>query len=123
MPTSKVARLERDGDLAIIVFNNPSVKSITVEARLGLRTMIDELEGSSGIKAAILMCEGTTFFSGADIGEFKGPPKEEEYRALFNAIEALEIPVIAAMHGTVLGGGLEIALACHYRVAAPKARF
>ena len=123
MPTSKVARLERDGDLAFIVVNNPPVNTITAEVRARLRAVLDELKGSSGIKAAILMCEGTTFFSGADIGEFKGPPKEEEYRALFNAIEALEIPVIAAMHGTVLGGGLEIALACHYRVAAPKARF
>ena len=67
--------------------------------------------------------QGSTFFSGADIGEFSGPPQEEEYRALFNAYEDLSIPVVAAMHGTVLGGGLEIALACHYRVAAPGTRF
>ena len=65
----------------------------------------------------LLLCEGRTFFSGADIAEFSGPPREEEYRQLFNAIEALPVPVVAAMHGTVLGGGLEIALACHYRVA------
>src|SRR5690606_37132515 len=96
---------------------------ITAEVRAGLRAVLDELKKLSGVKAAVLMCEGSTFFSGADIGEFKGPPKEEEYRALFNSIEALEVPVIAAMHGTVLGGGLEIALACHYRLAAAKARF
>ena len=65
------------------------------------------------------MCEGNTFFSGADIGEFSGPPREVEYRTLFNGFEALEVPVVAAMHGTVMGGGLEIALACHYRIAAP----
>ena len=121
--TSQVVRLERDGDLAFIVVHNPPVNTITAEVRAGLRSALDELKGFSGVKAVLLMCEGTTFFSGADIGEFKGPPKEEEYRALFNAIEALEVPVIAAMHGTVLGGGLEIALACHYRIAAAKARF
>ena len=68
----------------------------------------------------LLLCEGSTFFSGADIGEFSGPPKEEEYRELFNGYEALPVPVVAAMHGTVMGGGLEIALACHYRVAVAR---
>ncbi len=77
----------------------------------------------AAIRAVILICEGSTFFSGADIGEFSGPPREVEYRLLFNALEALDVPVIAAMHGTVMGGGLEIALACHYRVAAPATRF
>jgi 3-hydroxyacyl-CoA dehydrogenase len=75
------------------------------------------------VKAALLLCEGSTFFSGADIGEFAGPPKEEEYRRLFNQFEALPFPVVAGMHGTVMGGGLEIALACHYRAAAPGTRF
>src|SRR5690606_20990963 len=74
-------------------------------------------------RGVLLLCEGNTFFSGADIGEFSGPPKEEEYRALFNGYEALGIPVVAAMHGTVMGGGLEIALACHYRIAAAGTRF
>ena len=123
MSTSQVVRLERDGDLAFIVAHNPPVNTITAEVRAGLRAALDELARLSGIKAVILLCEGSTFFSGADIGEFKGPPKEEEYRALFNSIEALDVPVVVAMHGTVLGGGLEIALACHYRIAAPKARF
>ena len=76
-----------------------------------------------GVKAVVLRCEGGTFFSGADIGGFNGPPKETEYRALLGRFEALLVPVIAAMHGTVLGGGLEIALACHYRIAAPGTRF
>ena len=72
---------------------------------------------------AVLMCSGSTFFSGADISEFSGPPQEEAYRALFNRLEGLAIPLVAAMHGTVLGGGLEIALACHYRIALPGTRF
>ena len=121
--TSKLVRLERDGELALIVAHNPPVNTITAEVRAGLRTALEELHRAANVKAVLLMCEGSTFFSGADIGEFKGPPKEEEYRTLFNAFEALEIPVIAAMHGTVLGGGLEIGLACHYRVAASGARF
>ncbi len=69
------------------------------------------------------MCSGSTFFSGADIAEFSGPPQEEAYRALFRRLEGLPVPVVAAMHGTVLGGGLEIALACHYRIALPGTRF
>ncbi|MFL6549188.1 MAG: 3-hydroxyacyl-CoA dehydrogenase NAD-binding domain-containing protein [Povalibacter sp.] len=121
--TSKLVRLERDGELALIVAHNPPVNTITAEVRAGLREALDELQRASNVKAVLLMCEGSTFFSGADIGEFKGPPKEEEYRTLFNSIEALDVPVIAAMHGTVLGGGLEIALACHYRIAAAGARF
>ncbi|MFL6620817.1 MAG: 3-hydroxyacyl-CoA dehydrogenase NAD-binding domain-containing protein [Povalibacter sp.] len=121
--TSKLVRLERDGELALIVAHNPPVNTITAEVRAGLRTALEELHRAANVKAVLLMCEGSTFFSGADIGEFKGAPKEEEYRTLFNAIEALDVPVIAAMHGTVLGGGVEIALACHYRVAAASARF
>ena len=121
--TSKLVRLERDGELALIVVHNPPVNTITADVRAGLREALDELQSAAGVQAVILMCEGSTFFSGADIGEFKGPPKEAEYRVLFNAIEALEVPVVAAMHGTVLGGGLEIALACHYRVAAAGTRF
>ena len=70
-----------------------------------------------------MMCSGSTFFSGADIAEFGGPPQEEAYRALFRRLEGLPVPVIAAMHGTVLGGGLEISLACHYRIALPGTRF
>jgi 3-hydroxyacyl-CoA dehydrogenase len=116
-------RVERDGELALIVAHNPPVNTITAEVRAGLREALGEIRRATDIRAIVLMCEGSTFFSGADIGEFSGPPREVEYRNLFNAIEALEVPVIAAMHGTVMGGGLESALACHYRIAAPTARF
>src|SRR5690606_12763834 len=84
---------------------------------------LESLAGRDEVRAVVLCCGGSTFFSGADIGEFNGPPKEEEYRRLFNAVESLPYPVVAAMHGTVMGGGLEIALACHHRVAAPGTRF
>ena len=106
--------------IAVLAVNNPPVNTINAAVRAALFKVLDEI-GTP--KALVLLCEGSTFFSGADIGEFSGPPKEEEYRRLFNAIENLPFPVVAAMHGTVMGGGLEIALASHYRVAAPGTRF
>ena len=116
-------RVARQADVAVISVNNPPVNTITAAVRAGLARGLDEVAALPGVKAVVLRCEGGTFFSGADIGEFNGPPKEAEYRALFARFEALLVPVIAAMHGTVLGGGLEIALACHYRIAAPGTRF
>jgi 3-hydroxyacyl-CoA dehydrogenase len=121
--SSECVRVERDRELALIVAHNPPVNTITAEVRAGLTAALREIGADGSLRGVILMCEGSTFFSGADIGEFSGPPREIEYRVLFNAIEALELPVIAAMHGTVMGGGLEIALACHYRIAAHATRF
>ena len=123
MSSSSVVRLERDGDLALVVVHNPPVNTITAEVRSGLRQALEQIQASQDLRGVVLLCEGSTFFSGADIGEFSGPPKEEEYRELFNGYEASSVPVVAAMHGTVMGGGLEIALACHYRVAAAGTRF
>jgi 3-hydroxyacyl-CoA dehydrogenase len=121
--SSQIVRVERNGELALIVASNPPVNTITAEVRAGLARALEEVRSAQDIRAVVLLCEGSTFFSGADIGEFSGPPREVEYRVLFNGFEALEIPVIAAMHGTVMGGGLEIALACHYRVAVAATRF
>ena len=128
MPDSSVVRVERDGELALVIVHNPPVNTITADVRAGLAEALRKIHltfnsGGPDVRAVLLLCEGSTFFSGADIGEFSGPPKEEEYRELFNGYEALNVPVVAAMHGTVMGGGLEIALACHYRVAVPSARF
>ena len=121
--SSKCVRVEREGELALIVVHLPPVNTIKAEVRAGLREALEEIRSAEGLRAVILMCEGSTFFSGADIGEFSGSPREVEYRTLFNGFEALDIPVVAAMHGTVMGGGLEIALASHYRVAGPATRF
>jgi 3-hydroxyacyl-CoA dehydrogenase len=121
--SSKIVRVERDGELALIVAHNPPVNTITADVRAGLAEALDVIRQDRSIQATVLSCEGSTFFSGADIGEFSGPPREVEYRLLFNALEALDMPVVVAMHGTVMGGGLEIALACHYRVAAPSTKF
>ncbi|MFO7306139.1 MAG: 3-hydroxyacyl-CoA dehydrogenase NAD-binding domain-containing protein [Gammaproteobacteria bacterium] len=123
MEQKKTVTAQRDGEIALLVANNPPVNTINASVRNDLGRALDEIRSWTDIKAVVLLCEGSTFFSGADIGEFAGPPREEEYRRLFNAIENLSVPVIAAMHGTVLGGGLEIALACHYRIALPRTRF
>lgn len=123
MSSSNVVRVERDGELAVVVVHNPPVNTIDAEVRAGLQQALSQIQSSKDVRGVLLLCEGSTFFSGADIGEFSGPPREEEYRQLFNGYEALSVPAVAAMHGTVMGGGLEIALACHYRVAAAGARF
>jgi 3-hydroxyacyl-CoA dehydrogenase len=115
-------RLERDDELALIVVCHPPVNTIDAGVRAGLAAAVREIAADHSVRGVLLLCEGRTFFSGADIAEFSGPPREAEYRQLFNAIEALPVPVVAAMHGTVLGGGLEIALACHYRVAEVATR-
>jgi 3-hydroxyacyl-CoA dehydrogenase len=121
----------RSGDIAVLTVDNPPVNTITAAVRADLSAALSLLEqqlqsprppAPQPPRAVLLQCAGKTFFSGADIGEFHGPPKEAEYRTLFARLEALPVPVVAAMHGTVLGGGLEIALACHYRLAASDAR-
>ncbi len=112
------------GQIALITVDNPPVNVITSEIRAALRGALIEVRRlvPAKARAVVLLCKGSTFFSGADIGEFSGPPKEQEYRQLFGELEQLPVPVVAAMHGTVMGGGVEVALACHYRVAAPGTR-
>jgi 3-hydroxyacyl-CoA dehydrogenase len=122
MSNESVVRVERDGELALIVVNNPPVNTIDARVRTGLSDAQRQVAADPSVRGIILLCEGSTFFSGADIGEFGGPPKEEEYRQIFNSYEQLSVPVVAALHGTVLGGGLEIALACHYRIAKAGTR-
>jgi 3-hydroxyacyl-CoA dehydrogenase len=118
-----VARVERDAELALLIVDSPPVNTIDATVRAELSAAVRAIAADATVRGVLLLCEGRTFFSGADMAEFGGPPREEEYRQLLDAIEAMSVPVVAAMHGTVLGGGLEIALACHYRVAAPATRF
>lgn len=112
-----------DDGVAVIAVNNPPVNTVSAAVREGLFAAIADLRTRQGVTAVVLVCEGSTFFSGADIAEFAGPPKEAEFRELFRQLEQLPVPVVAGMHGTAMGGGLELALACHYRVAVPGARF
>jgi 3-hydroxyacyl-CoA dehydrogenase len=120
---SSIVTLSRAGNVAVLTVNNPPVNTLSIKVREQTHAALDEMERWPDVKAALLICEGKTFFSGADINEFAGPPQEVAYRQMFARLEQLTIPLVVAMHGTVMGGGLEIALAGHYRLAAPGTRF
>ncbi|MDE2364021.1 MAG: enoyl-CoA hydratase/isomerase family protein [Hyphomicrobiales bacterium] len=120
MPEMVDVRLQ-DG-VAVITVSAPPVNTITSEVRSALNGALDQVAKLEGVRAIVLACAGSTFFSGADIGEFSGPPKEAEYRALFARLEQQNVPVVAALFGTSLGGGYEITLACHYRIAQARTR-
>jgi 3-hydroxyacyl-CoA dehydrogenase len=112
----------RHGDVLIILSNNPPVNALSTPVRQGLVDAIAEAEGDDSIKAVVIACEGQTFFAGADITEFGKPPQQPWLPVVVDTIENCSKPVVAAIHGTALGGGLEVALACHYRVADKSAK-
>ena len=117
-----VVSLAIEDGIAVVTINNPPVNVISAAVRAGLNEALTVLGARADVRAVVLAAEGSTFCSGADIAEFSGPPKEAEYRDLFRRLEQLPVPLVVALHGTVLGGGLELSLACHYRIAAPEAR-
>ena len=109
-------------DILVVTANNPPVNALRAAVRQGLVAAIAEAEGDGSIKALVIACAGSTFFAGADISEFGKPPVMPLLPEVVNAIENCTKPVVAAIHGTALGGGLEVALGCHYRVAVPSAK-
>ena len=114
-------RLIPTAPVAVIEIDNPPVNATSQAVREGLLAAIHEVERNPQIEAAVIACAGRTFVAGADIHEFGQPPREPHLPDVINAIEACSKPVVAAIHGTALGGGCEIALACHARVAEPGA--
>lgn len=118
-PSPVALRLE--GDIAVITCDNPPVNALSAAVRCGLWKAIGQA-GAEGCKAIVLHCAGKTWFAGADIREFGQPPVEPWLPALLDRLEACQVPVIAAIHGTALGGGMETALACHYRIARSTAK-
>ncbi|TDG19164.1 enoyl-CoA hydratase [Paraburkholderia silviterrae] len=117
-PVHAKVRLERYGELAVAVIDNQPVNALSRDVIVDLDRAITSFEADRSLRALILMAEGRTFVAGGDIGAFDEPGfSTEPFNRVLERIEALERPVVAALHGTVLGGGLELALACHWRVA------
>jgi len=118
---NSVTTLEMDGEVAVITLNSPPVNALSARVREGLHEGFKEAIASDA-KAIVLICEGRTFIAGADITEFGGAAQGPSLFDVQDMMENSPKPVIAAIHGTALGGGLEVALCAHYRVAVPSAR-
>ncbi|MBO9623044.1 MAG: enoyl-CoA hydratase/isomerase family protein [Sphingomonas sp.] len=114
--------ISHQGEILILTSDNPPVNALGAAVRQGLQAGIREAAADESVKAVVITCAGRTFFAGADITEFGKPMQEPSLPTLVDAIEALDKPVVAAIHGTALGGGCEVALACHYRIAVPSAK-
>ncbi|MEC9066651.1 MAG: 3-hydroxyacyl-CoA dehydrogenase NAD-binding domain-containing protein [Pseudomonadota bacterium] len=115
-------RTERHDNVLVIVSDNPPVNALGQAVRAGLAAGIEEALADDAVEAVVIRCDGRTFFAGADITEFGKPPQGPSLPEALDKLEASDKPVVAAIHGTALGGGCEVALACHYRVAVPSAK-
>ena len=120
---SPMATLEKHGAVAVIAIDNPPVNALSLGVRQGILEGVKQAEADDEIEAIVLACKGRTFIAGADITEFGKPPQSPSLWDAMEAIENSSKPVVAAIHGTALGGGLETALVCHYRVCDGGARF
>ena len=115
--------LDRRGRIAVLTINNPPVNALSQHVRQGLRDGVTQAIADAAVGAIVITCAGRTFIAGADITEFGKPPREPGLHEVLDLIESSLKPVVAAVHGTALGGGLEVTLACHYRVGVRTARF
>ncbi|WP_327754636.1 3-hydroxyacyl-CoA dehydrogenase NAD-binding domain-containing protein [Sphingobium sp. SJ10-10] len=122
MKVNDVVTYEVEGPIAVITVNSPPVNALSNAVRQGVAGAVQTAIGDSEVGAMVLVCEGRTFFAGAEISELGKPPVEPTLRNLQLVVENASKPVIAAIHGTALGGGLELALVAHYRIAVPSAK-
>jgi 3-hydroxyacyl-CoA dehydrogenase len=114
--------LRHDRGIAVVTVDNPPVNALKHEVRAGLAEALRRARDDAAVEALVIACAGRTFFAGADIAEFGKPPQTPGLGEVIAQIEAMPKPVVAALHGTALGGGFEVALACHFRVAMPTAQ-
>lgn len=116
--TDKVG-VERDGDVLVILIDNPPINAGSLSVRCGILESIAMLAEDPTLRAAVIIGRGTTFIAGSDLREFGKPLEEPQLPAVIRAIELVAKPVVAALHGAALGGGFELALGCDARVAVP----
>jgi len=119
---AEFVRLQRHGAIALIIVDNPPVNALSQPVRQGLQQAFQAADADPAVQAVALACEGNTFIAGADIKEFGKPPQAPSLPDVIDSIENSRKPSVAVIHGTALGGGLEVALGCHYRVARKDAK-
>ncbi len=119
---NSVTDLEVADGVAVITLDSPPVNALSANVRDGLLGAFDAAIADDDVKAIVLICAGRTFIAGADISEFGGAAKGASLFDVQNKMESSSKPVIAALHGTALGGGLEVAMCAHYRIAVPSSK-
>src|SRR5216684_4399323 len=123
MAEKELVRFERDGGIGIITIDNPPVNALSPGVPEGIVAAVDKGNADPAVKAMVLIGAGRSFIAGADIRQFgRGPSTAPSGRRPYDVLDDSAKPVVAAIHGYALGGGLEIALACHYRVAVPSGK-
>jgi 3-hydroxyacyl-CoA dehydrogenase len=123
MPNSPVVRLEKDGDIGVIIVNYPPVNALGPGVSEGIVECLGTAYGDPSIKAIVLMGDGRSFIAGADIRGFDANRKRTPIgERTYDVMDRSEKPIVAAIHGYALGGGLENAMGCHYRIAVPSAK-
>jgi 3-hydroxyacyl-CoA dehydrogenase len=120
---TQMVSFRADGAIAEAIIDNPPVNATSAGVRSGLVEAFGRFAADPALKLLILRCEGRTFVAGADIREFGKPMADPTLPDVLKRLDTLDKPVLAAVHGTVLGGGFELALACHYRIADQATRF
>ncbi len=119
---SEVVKVERHDAVAIVTVDSPPVNALSAAVRKGIVDGVKSAQADDSVKAIVIACAGRTFIAGADITEFGKPPQSPSLHEVIEVIENSTKPVIAAIHGTALGGGLELALGAHFRVATKDAK-
>ncbi len=116
-----VVTIAREGNIAVVTIDNPPVNALSQAVRQGLLDAVTALDGDPDVSAVVLACAGRTFIAGADVSEFDKPPQPPHLPDVVSGIELASKPWIAAIHGSALGGGFEVALGCRFRLAAVDA--
>jgi 3-hydroxyacyl-CoA dehydrogenase len=119
---TQVVQFTKQGNIGVIAIDNPPVNALSHSVRVQLREVLAQSVADAAVEALVICCEGRTFIAGADIREFGKTPLAPDLPELVEFLATVSRPVVAAIHGAALGGGLELALCCHFRVALPSAK-